>query len=45
MFLCIPGVIMASMVSILGPSPVYLVLALSIRRIIQFARVTKVFYD
>ena len=41
-FMSIPGVILAlAMVSILGPSPVYLVLALSIRRIIQFSRVTR----
>ena len=38
----IPGVILAlAMVAILGPDPIYLVLALSIRRIIQFARVTR----
>ena len=38
-FMSIPGVILAlAMVAILGPSPIYLVLALSIRRIIQFAR-------
>lgn len=41
-FMSIPGVILAlAMVSILGPNPVYLVLALSVRRIIQFARVTR----
>ena len=41
-FMSIPGVILAlAMVSILGPNPIYLVLALSIRRIIQFARVTR----
>ena len=41
-FMSIPGVILAlAMVAILGPSPIYLVLALSIRRIIQFARVTR----
>ena len=41
-FMSIPGVILAlAMVSILGPNPVYLVLALSIIRIIQFARVTR----
>ena len=41
-FMSIPGVILAlAMVAILGPNPIYLVLALSIRRIIQFARVTR----
>jgi len=41
-FMSIPGVILAlAMVAILGPDPIYLVLALSIRRIIQFARVTR----
>ena len=41
-FMSIPGVILAlAMVAILGPDPIYLVLALSIRRIIQFSRVTR----
>ena len=41
-FMSIPGVILAlAMLAILGPDPIYLVLALSIRRIIQFARVTR----
>ena len=41
-FMSIPGVILAlAMVAILGPEPIYLILALSIRRIIQFARVTR----
>lgn len=41
-FMSIPGVILAlAMVAILGPDPIYLVLALSVRRIIQFARVTR----
>ena len=41
-FMSIPGVILAlAMVAILGPDPIYLVLALSIRRIIQFTRVTR----
>ena len=36
-FMSIPGVILAlAMVAILGPEPIYLILALSIRRIIQF---------
>ncbi len=41
-FMSIPGVILAlAMVAVLGPHPIFLVLALSIRRIIQFARVTR----
>ena len=41
-FMSIPGVILAlAMLAILGPDPIYLVLALSVRRIIQFARVTR----
>ena len=40
-FMSIPGDTSLAMVAILGPEPIYLILALSIRRIIQFARVTR----
>ena len=41
-FMSIPGIIMAlALVAVLGPSPIFIVLALSIRRITQFARVTR----
>ena len=41
-FMSIPGIVMAlALVSVLGPSPPFIVLALSIRRITQFARVAR----
>ncbi|WP_297587384.1 ABC transporter permease [Roseibium sp.] len=41
-FMSIPGIILAlALVAVLGPSPLFIVLALSIRRITQFARVTR----
>ncbi|MBT3916744.1 MAG: ABC transporter permease [Candidatus Magasanikbacteria bacterium] len=41
-FMSIPGIVMAlALVSVLGPSLPFIILALSIRRITQFARVTR----
>ncbi|MFP6753985.1 MAG: ABC transporter permease [Pirellulaceae bacterium] len=41
-FMSIPGIVMAlALVSVLGPSPMFIILALSIRRITQFARVSR----
>ncbi|HIL97909.1 MAG TPA: ABC transporter permease [Pseudomonadales bacterium] len=41
-FMSIPGIVMAlALVSVLGPSPPFIILALSIRRITQFSRVAR----
>lgn len=41
-FMSIPGIVMAlALVSVLGPSLPFIILALSIRRITQFARITR----